>query len=169
MAGISESNLLEQDAFKIGELVKKGVAKRYSEIEGGHGLRLVVDTNVRLKALIGDSKVRAILLSPSHQFAVPEYAIEEVEGHLSLIVERSGLWEGEVRLVLSVFLTNIQVMPKEDVMAKWSEAEEIMGSIDRGDTPCIASSMGAACDGNWSDARVDMMFLYFGYQIGNYV
>ncbi len=116
-------------------------------------MKLVVDTNVLLKALIKDSKVRAILLSPSHQFAVPEYAIEEVEGHLSLIVEKSGLSEGEIKLMLSVLLTNIQVIPKEDVLAKWGEAEEIMGSIDRDDIPFIAASMGAECDGIWSDDR----------------
>jgi len=73
-------------------------------------LKLVVDTNILLKALIKDSKVRAILLSPVHQFLVPEWAIDEVEEHMELITDRSGLSESEVRLVLSILLTNIEVV-----------------------------------------------------------
>jgi predicted nucleic acid-binding protein len=116
-------------------------------------LKLVVDTNVLLKALIKDSRVRAILLSPGHQFVVPEYVMEEVERHLPLIMEKSGLSEREIRLALSILLTNIQVIPKEDVLAQWSEAEKIMMSIDRGDIPFIAASLSTACDGTWSDDK----------------
>jgi predicted nucleic acid-binding protein len=114
-------------------------------------LKLIVDTNILLKALIKDSKVRAILLSPVDQFLVPEFAIEEVEAHMGLITERSGLSEGEVRLVLSVLLTNIEVVPKEDVLTCWGRAEEIMGSIDVDDVPFVAASLSRSCDGIWSD------------------
>lgn len=37
-------------------------------------MKLIVDTNILLKALIKDSRVRAILLSPVDQFLVPEFA-----------------------------------------------------------------------------------------------
>jgi len=50
-------------------------------------LKLIVDTNIILKALIKNSKVRAILLSPNHQFYVPEYSLEEVERYLPLLIE----------------------------------------------------------------------------------
>ena len=116
-------------------------------------MKLVVDTNVLLKALIKDSKVRVILLSPNDQFAVPEYALEEVERHLPLIKEKSGLSEGEIKLALSILLTNLQVVTKDDVLAKWREAEEIMGSIDKDDVPFIATSLSIACDGIWSDDK----------------
>lgn len=45
-------------------------------------LEIVLDTNIILKALIKNSKVRVILLNPNHQFCAPEYAIEETETHL---------------------------------------------------------------------------------------
>ena len=116
-------------------------------------MKLIVDTNILLKALIKDSKVRAILLNPSYQFAVPEYALEEVERHIPLIVEKSSLSEREIKLALSILLTNMRVIPKEDVLAKWSEAEEIMGSIDKNDAPFIAASLSMSCDGIWSDDK----------------
>ncbi|MDP2899603.1 MAG: PIN domain-containing protein [Candidatus Bathyarchaeota archaeon] len=114
-------------------------------------MKLIVDTNILLKALIKDSRVRAILLSPVDQFLVPEFAIEEVEAHMGLVTGRSGLSEGEVRLVLSVLLTNIEVVPKEDVLTCWGRAEEIMGSIDVDDVPFVAASLSRSCDGIWSD------------------
>lgn len=114
-------------------------------------MKLVVDTNILLKALIKDSRVRAILLSPVDQFLLPEYALEEVDEHMGLVVGRSGLSEGEVRLVLSVLLTNIEVVPKEDLFVVWGEAEELIGSIDPDDVPFVAASLSRSCDGVWSD------------------
>lgn len=54
-------------------------------------MKLVVDTNILLKALIKDSKVRSILLNPNHLFYLPEYAMEEVMEHISLLIEKTGL------------------------------------------------------------------------------
>jgi predicted nucleic acid-binding protein len=66
-------------------------------------LKLVVDTNIIFKALIKMSRARAILLNPNHQFYLPEYALEEVEKHLSLIRDKSGLSEEEVKLALALY------------------------------------------------------------------
>jgi len=116
-------------------------------------LKLILDTNIILKALIRNSKVRAILLSPNYQLYVPEYALEEVERHLPLLIEKTGLSEQEIKLALSILLTNIQVVPSENILAWWSEAEEIVGSIDRDDVPFVAAALSIRCDGIWSDDK----------------
>ena len=54
-------------------------------------MRLVVDTNVILTALIGGSRVRAVLLGTGHSFYVPEYAFEEIEAHIGMIAGKSRL------------------------------------------------------------------------------
>lgn len=116
-------------------------------------MKLVVDTNIILKALIKNSKVRAVLLSPNHQLHIPEYALDEVERHLPLLLEKTGLSKEEIKLALSIILTNIQVIPSENILAKMSEAEEIIGSIDRGDIPFVAAALSIRCDGIWSDDK----------------
>jgi predicted nucleic acid-binding protein len=78
-------------------------------------LKLIVDTNIILKSLIKDSKVRAILLNPNHQFYLPEYAIEEIEEHMPLLIGKTGLLEEEIKLALNILLTKIQVLPFEEV------------------------------------------------------
>ena len=82
-------------------------------------MKLVLDTNILLKALIRNSKVRAALLSPNHQLFVPEHAVEETRRHFGLIMKKTGLSEDEVELVLGVLLTNLHVIPSKDIMANW--------------------------------------------------
>jgi predicted nucleic acid-binding protein len=116
-------------------------------------LRLVVDTNVLLKALVRDSRVRGILLSPADQFIVPEFALEEFGEHIGLVAARSGLSEAKVRLALSVLLTNIEVVPREELSAVWGEAEDLIGSVDPDDVPFVAVALVRSCDGIWSDDK----------------
>jgi len=72
-------------------------------------LKFVLDTNVILKALIKDSVVRGILLGSSHEFLIPEYAIDETRKHLDLVAKKSGLSRGEIISVMDALLTNIRV------------------------------------------------------------
>ncbi len=53
-------------------------------------MRLVLDTNVILKALIKDSVVRGMLLRSGHELLIPEYAIEETKMHLDVVAAKSG-------------------------------------------------------------------------------
>ena len=114
-------------------------------------MKLVLDTNIILKALIRNSKVRAALLSPNHQLFVPEYAVEETKRHFGLIMKKTGLSEDEVKLVLDVLLTKLRLIPSKDIMANWKRAEEIMVDIDRSDIPFVAAALSLPCDGIWSD------------------
>ncbi len=116
-------------------------------------MKLVIDTNVILKALIRNSKVRVILLNPNHRFCVPEDAIEETERYLPLIVKKTGLSAGEIKFVLDILLTNIQVIPLQDVVSKWNEAAEIMAPIDIEDASFIAVALVQQSDGIWSDDK----------------
>ena len=116
-------------------------------------MRLIVDTNIIIKALIKDSRVKAVLLSPDHQLYLPEYALEEVERHLPLLIEKTGLPEEKIKLALSIILTNVQVVPSEDILARWNEASEIIGPIDKDDIPFIAAALSISCDGIWSDDK----------------
>ena len=116
-------------------------------------MKLIVDTNILLKALIKDSKTRAILLNPNHQFYLPEYAIEEVMEHITFLVDKTGLPEEEIKLALNILLTNIQIIPYKEVSKKWREAKEIMGTIDEDDIPFLAAALTTTCDGVWSDDK----------------
>lgn len=67
-------------------------------------MKLVVDTNVLISALIKDSITRELLLFPSMEFLLPEHALEEIETHKSHISRRSGLSNDELDIVFSILL-----------------------------------------------------------------
>lgn len=54
---------------------------------------------------------------------------------------------------MDILLTNIQIIPSEEVLKKWGESEEIMETIDKDDIPFIAASLTTPCDGIWSDDK----------------
>lgn len=116
-------------------------------------MKFVLDTNVILKALIKDSLVRGILLHSNHEFLVPEYAIEETRGHLDVVANKSGLSNDAVNSVFDVLLTNMTVIPAGQALVNWSEAEEIMAPVDKGDIPIVAASLSVSSDGIWSDDK----------------
>ena len=116
-------------------------------------MRFVLDTNVILKALIKDSVVRGILLRSSHEFLVPEHAIDETRKHLGTVAEKSGLSESEINSVIDALLVSIKVVPAEKVVSKWKEAEHVMAEVDVGDVPFVAAAMSVSCDGIWSDDK----------------
>jgi len=76
-----------------------------------------------------------------------------VQKHLPLLKEKTRLSEAEVKLALSILLTNIRIIPSKDVSAKWNEANQIIGSIDKSDIPFAAASLSLAGDGIWSDDK----------------
>jgi len=114
-------------------------------------LKFVLDTNVFLKALIRKSVVRGIILGSNHEFLIPAYLIEETREHAGEVEKKSGLSRTEIESVMDALLARIRVVPTEEVLSKWEEAERIMENIDENDVPFVAAALGARCDGIWSD------------------
>jgi predicted nucleic acid-binding protein len=116
-------------------------------------LKFVLDTNVILKALIKDSIVRGILLHSGHEFLVPEHAIDETRKYFDMVADESGLSKDEIASVFDVLVADMTVIPADKALLNWSEAEEVMAQVDKGDIPIVAASLSVSCDGIWSDDR----------------
>ena len=65
--------------------------------------------------------------------------------------EKSGLSRTEIESVMDALLARVRVIPADEVVSKWEEAEAVMKDIDENDTPFVAAALGARCDGIWSD------------------
>ncbi len=113
-------------------------------------LRLVVDTNVIIGSLIRNSTTRFILLNPGHIFYVPEYAIEEVNKHMEMIVAKSGLKLEQVKLVFDIILEHLEIIPMSDIQTNLEKAVKILQS-DEKDVPFLALALTIPCDGIWTN------------------
>lgn len=116
-------------------------------------MRLVIDTNILISALIKDSITRELLLFPSMEFLLPEYALQEIEAHKSHISKQSNLSKDEIDIVLSVLLENICIVPASEIMPYLERADKIIGSIDQSDVPFVALALSIKNDGIWSNDK----------------
>lgn len=116
-------------------------------------MKLVLDTNILISALLKDSTIRRILLNPLFEFYIPEFSIEEIEAHIDLIAERSNLSKEEVHLIMNMILANIYVVPSEQIINKYEEAKKIMRKIDEKDAPFLALALTIPNDGIWTEDR----------------
>jgi len=72
---------------------------------------------------------------------------------MDVLVRKTGLAEGEIRMLIGILATNLKVVPAEEVRQRWDEAEAIVGSIDREDIPFVAAALASSCDAIWSDDK----------------
>ncbi|MFQ5710985.1 MAG: PIN domain-containing protein [Candidatus Geothermarchaeales archaeon] len=116
-------------------------------------MKLILDTNILISALIKDSAVRKALLNPVFEFYLPEFSLEEIEEHMDLIAARSRLSKEEIYLVLNMLLVNIHIVPSEQILRKYEEADRLMGKIDKKDVPFIASALSIPNEGIWTEDK----------------
>lgn len=115
-------------------------------------MKLVIDTNILISALIKDSLTREFLF-PSIEFLLPEYSLEEVENHKAKISRCSSLSSEEIDIVLSILFENISLVPADKIKPNLQKAREIIGQIDLNDVPFVALALSTENDGIWTNDR----------------
>ena len=116
-------------------------------------MKLVIDTNVLIAALLKDSVTRELLLSPSMEFLLPEFALEEIKAHGSALSRRSGLTLEEIDLILSVLLERVSIVRASQIKPYMKRADRIVGDKDPLDAPFVALALATSNDGIWSNDR----------------
>lgn len=115
-------------------------------------MRLVLDTNILVSALVKNSLTREILAHPEMEYAIPEFALQELEAHLDELLEKSGLTLAQFALLLGQLKGRMVVVPSEDIRHR-EEARRVMDRIDPEDTVFIALALSIPNDGIWSQDR----------------
>jgi len=116
-------------------------------------MRLVVDTNRIIAALVKDSISRKIMLSDKIDFLTIEITKQEIEEHRQELLYKTRLTGEQLNLVLSLLFSRILVASDIVVKSKMDEAKRIMDTIDPDDTPFVALAMAVENDGIWSDDK----------------
>ena len=98
-------------------------------------IRVVVDANVILSALLGGS-ARFILFDPRFEFITAEFTLEEVERYIPRVSEKSGVPFHEIAAALS--LLPLRVHSKEYYRSALPRARKTMQRIDPHDADILA-------------------------------
>lgn len=116
-------------------------------------MRLIVDTNKILSALIKDGKDRKIISSQNIDFFTLDYVLEEINKYRQYIVKKSGLSEEEIGTLLTLFMENISIVSDEKVKSKIGEAKNMMKNIDIKDSPIMACALAIPNNGMWTQDK----------------
>lgn len=98
-------------------------------------IRIVVDANIILSALLGGSP-RFILFDPQFEFVTTEFTLNEVRRYLPRVAEKSGVLLAELEETIS-FLP-LLVVSKEHYQSMASKARRALQDIDPHDTDILA-------------------------------
>ena len=104
-------------------------------------MKLVIDANIIISAIIKDSVTRKIITDSKIEFYSPGKVIEEVLKHSGLIAKKAGLTNEEVLSFFKILMDNIRVVPENEYRDNISEAFSIARNFDEKDTPFIALAL----------------------------
>ncbi|OIB58161.1 PIN domain-containing protein [Natrialba sp. SSL1] len=113
-------------------------------------MKLVIDANVVISALIADSKTRELIVTLEPDLLTPAFVHDEVENYEDLIVEKSGMEPDRVEQFIDLLFQYIEVVPADDFYPAIERADAAIGDTDPDDVlylACAIASEGAL----WSD------------------
>lgn len=116
-------------------------------------MKIIVDTNRILAALLSKGNTRRIILSNNLDFYTLDYALDEINKYRDLILEKTGMNKKDIDLLLSLFMQNISMIPEEDIKPNMKEASEIMKEIDTKDAPILACALSVKNSSIWSEDK----------------
>ena len=116
-------------------------------------MKVILDVNVILSALIRDSTTRKIILNSEFDFYFPEPSLHKIRKYKDYTLEKSGLTGEEYNKIMATLFKYIKLVPTEEIEKNWDEAKKIMEHIDPEDVVFIATALSMEDSVIWSDDR----------------
>ena len=113
-------------------------------------MKLVIDANVVISALIADSKTRELIVTLEPELLTPAFVHDEVENYEDLIMEKSGMEPDRVAQFIDLLFQYIEVVPADDFYPAIERAEQAIGDTDPDDVLYLACAIARNGD-IWSD------------------
>ena len=114
-------------------------------------MKLVIDSNVLISALIKDSITRKIIFESKLKFYYPAISLHEIKKHRELIINKSGLESDGFDKLFHTILNKVNLVPYNKIKSNFKQAKEIFENIDKDDVIFIALALSIENDGIWTD------------------
>jgi|SRR3989344_1774026 len=111
-------------------------------------MKIVIDSNRVIAALLKDSTTRTILFNKKFEFIAPSYIFSEISKYRNYIIKKVGINNEDFEILLKLIFENIKIIPEAEY-AKFAEelSKEIM---DVKDIPYLALATFTNAEGIWT-------------------
>ena len=113
-------------------------------------MKLVIDANVIISALVKEGKTAELLINPTLQLYAPEFILNEIEKYANQILEKTKRVTQSLDSLLKNIFALIQIVSKEEVKEHILQAKNI--SPDINDHPYFALALKLSCP-IWSNDK----------------
>lgn len=111
-------------------------------------MKIVIDSNRVIAALIKDSTTRNILFDNKFEFIAPDAITIEINKYKTTIIEKADVREGEFDVLLSLIFEHINIVPQNEYNEFVTKFQNEIN--DPNDVPYIAACMAAKAEGIWT-------------------
>ena len=111
-------------------------------------MKLVVDTNIILAALLKNKTIRKIILFSNHKLFVPDFSFEEINYIKRSLYRRIGIKEEELIKILNILEKRFIIVPVHLYTHKMKEAKNLLK--DKDDAPFLALALAFSLDAIWT-------------------
>ena len=116
-------------------------------------MRLIIDTNRIISALLKKGWTREIITSNNFEFYTLDYVMEELRKHEKYILKKSKMNKREFELLFNLVMENISIIPDKKVKDQMKKAIDIMKDIDVNDSPILACALKIPNEGIWTEDK----------------
>ncbi len=115
-------------------------------------MRLVVDTNRIIAALVKDGVSRKIISHFDGELITIGFSMEELGIHKKEILKKAKISERDLEMIIDKLFSKMTVLDDKVIDRYMGKAQEIMGGIDSADAPFIAAALATKAP-IWSDDK----------------
>ena len=111
-------------------------------------MKIVIDSNRVLAAMIKESTTREILFDKTFEFIAPEYIESEIRKYKDRVINAANITEDEFEILLALIFENITIVPENGYVGM---IEKLKGKIkDPKDLAYIATCIATNAEGIWT-------------------
>lgn len=111
-------------------------------------MRVLVDTNRLIAALVKQGTTREILFDKHFEFVTPDHTIAEINEHKEEIQRRVQLTDKEFETLLALIFERVTIIPYEEYGSFMSEARKDISDPD--DVPHLAACYASHAECIWA-------------------
>lgn len=116
-------------------------------------MKILLDANILIQALLGSRAAITILTSQNHAFYAPTIIVASIQKYKTLICERSGQSPKDFETTFDAIQQFITLVEEKTYQPFLKEAQKVFARRDISDAPYLACALAIKVDFIWTDDK----------------